>query len=122
MFKVNGKNYHMHQCFISLDWDPLFFSVEAKDGTLLIVECFDSDDNICYACETTEKEIFQMLDQQITMRDMFFNKHDMYEIKNGKAVQVSKFKSEWLPVENSYYEITQSGIKSYYEILKNKEV
>lgn len=120
MYKINGKKYHMHQCFVSLDWDPLFFSVEAKDGTLFIVECIDTDENICYACETTEEEIFKMLDKQITMREMFLNKKDMYEIKNGKPVKISEFDPQWLPYENKYYEIYQSNLKGYYEILKER--
>lgn len=119
MFTVDNKTYETHIPFIGSITTPLFFSARASKDDIFIVKCFDEENAAYYACETTKEEIFKMLDQQITMYDMFVNKKTLYEIHNNVAAPVNEFNPEYLPEQGVCYTIETLAAKGHYNYLKN---
>ena len=109
---------------------PLLFICKDKSNKRYTALCVDSDEEKYIVVESRIRDIVQMIQNTITMKELFLKaKHGMaWMITAGETVlediiniiPISEVDDEDLPVSGSFYEVYNADIHDYVDLLLNR--
>lgn len=126
-FIINDKRLYLEKILVDYENIPLFFLVKSGKEYYIAL-CYDIEDYNYYVARVSLADVFRMLHQKKTMRDMFLSGDSIYEIISGDEIQEDVVKKldevhidkSVLPKEGAMFDILTSDIKKYVDIFDSE--
>ena len=123
-FKINDEYIYLDIELINFNDIPVFFICKSNKNYYLAL-CFDVFDEKYIVIQVKRSLLLKMLDQKITMREIFHTVDSFWEIVYGetpeqdlvKEKDINDIDESVLPIEGEVYEVFDDDVKEYQEQL-----
>ena len=124
-FLINNEALYVEQVLVEYLTIPIFFLCKSETDYYLAL-CTDGDAEAHYLVQITKKEIYDLLNSKITMREVFLRKSFFWNIISGNRIEedivtklpIEKLDTTLLPDEGAYFVILTPAIKKYAELFE----
>ena len=130
--KINGFGNLTTECILLNFIEPVFFVKKADNGDKFITLLFDDEEGKYLLAKTNNTKILDMLNKNITMRELFENAVDNiryiveydYEKKEYiiKDIKKNELTDDMLPEKGAFFELNNEEILKYKEKLEDESI
>ena len=123
-FKINDEYIYLDIELINFNDIPVLFICKSNKNYYLAL-CFDVFDEKYIVIQVKRSLLLKMLDQKITMREIFHTVDSFWEIVYGETPEqdlvkekaINDIDESVLPIEGEVYEVFDDDVKEYQEQL-----
>lgn len=123
-FKINDEYIYLDIELINFNDIPVFFICKSNKNYYLAL-CFDVFDEKYIVIQVKRSLLLKMLDQKITMREIYHTVDSFWEIVYGETLEqdlvkekaINDIDESVLPIEGEVYEVFDDDVKEYQEQL-----
>lgn len=129
-FILNGVALYTEKVLVEFEM-PLLFICKDKSNKRYSVLCVDSDEERYLIVESRIRDIVQMIQNTITMKELFLKAKNSiaWMVKSGKTlsedyvdtIDILNVEDEDLPADGAMYEIYNADIHDYVDMLLNRK-
>jgi hypothetical protein len=125
-FCIENKEIYLEQVLVEYNCVPIFF-ICSSGNEYYVALCTDIDEFNYIVVKTPAQEIYNLLNEKTTMRDIILNQREYWEVISAddmsddkvKKSAMNKIDYSVLPEENAYYKILTDDVKIYKQKFEN---
>lgn len=126
-FKIDGNDLYLLISLVHFNEIPIFFLCRDKNGVTYAVQCTDTEDLNYYVVQVSRKNILELLNNTLTIRDFMNSSNKKWEIQSGENIeddivkQIEILNKEDLVDEGVFLKLNNKEIEVFKDKI-NKEI
>lgn len=125
-FVINQMEIYLEQVLVETDGIPILFVGKSNERRYLIL-CADTDVLRYFAVRISRKDLSDLLQGTVPMRDIFLRQAVFWDIAAGDDMKddaivghcISNIDADMLPQEGAVFEVLTENVEQYVRKIKN---